>query len=210
MFKSKVDKFNIVDVTLYRRDPLKELAKACQRAGIRFGFYYSQYQDWREQGLAAVAWDYPQQTHSFDRYLERKALPQVRELLRNYGPISVVWFDTPGTMGEKYSRQLVDLVKKYQPQALINSRIGNGVGDYSTYGDNEVPRVSPSGVWEASIPHVLLADRQSASLSYLLIKFHIRNEFSNFRGKSILLHSFTPYFPRANEKNCHKMRVVSH
>jgi alpha-L-fucosidase len=52
-------------------------------------------------------------------------------------------------MGEKYSRQLVDLVKKYQPQALINSRIGNGMGDYATYGDNEVPRISPAGVWEA-------------------------------------------------------------
>lgn len=149
MFKSKADNFNIVDATPYRRDPLKELAVACQKAGIRFGFYYSQYQDWREQGSAAVAWDDPEQTRSFDRYFERKALPQVRELLQNYGPISVVWFDTPGTMGEKYSRQLVDLVKQYQPQALINSRIGNGVGDYATYGDNEVPRVSPSGVWEA-------------------------------------------------------------
>ena len=149
MFKSKVDTFNIVDGTPYKRDPLKELAQACHKAGIRFGFYYSQYQDWREQGSAAVAWDDPAQKNSFDAYFQHKALPQVRELLRNYGPISVVWFDTPGTMGEKYSRQLVNLVKKYQPQALINSRIGNGVGDYSTYGDNEVPRVSPPGVWEA-------------------------------------------------------------
>lgn len=149
MFKSKADRFNIVDATPYKRDPLKELANACHRADIRFGFYYSQYQDWREQGSAAVAWDDPQQKHSFDDYFKRKALPQVRELLKNYGPISVVWFDTPGTMGEKYSRELVHMVKKYQPKALINSRIGNGVGDYATYGDNEVPRVSPPGVWEA-------------------------------------------------------------
>lgn len=149
MFKSRVDKFNIVDATPFRRDPLKELANACAKAGIRFGFYYSQFQDWRAQGGAEIAWDDPKQNRSFDEYFQRKALPQVQELLTNYGPISVVWFDTPGTMGKAQSEELVRLVRRLQPNALINSRVGNGMGDYSTLGDNEVPRVHHDGLWEA-------------------------------------------------------------
>ena len=31
------------------------------------------------------------------------------------------------------------MVKKYQPNCLINSRIGNGRGDYGSAGDNEIP-----------------------------------------------------------------------
>ena len=149
MFNSKVDRFNTFEATPFRRDPLMELAIACKRAGIRFGFYYSQFQDWREQGGAETAWDDPAQKRSFDEYFKRKALPQVRELLTNYGSIAVVWFDTPGSMGKKQSEELVNLVRRLQPNALVNSRVGNGMGDYTTLGDNQVPRVKHSGLWEA-------------------------------------------------------------
>jgi alpha-L-fucosidase len=50
MYRSTVDPFNIYDATPFKRDSLKELAVACQRAGIKFGFYYSQAQDWIAQG----------------------------------------------------------------------------------------------------------------------------------------------------------------
>ncbi|MDD5707718.1 MAG: alpha-L-fucosidase, partial [Kiritimatiellae bacterium] len=36
--------------TPFPRDPLAELAEACREAGLRLGFYYSQYQDWTEPG----------------------------------------------------------------------------------------------------------------------------------------------------------------
>jgi len=32
---------------------------------------------------------------TLDAYLKDVALPQVKELLTNYGPISVLWYDTP-------------------------------------------------------------------------------------------------------------------
>jgi alpha-L-fucosidase len=38
----KVSPCNIVDRTTFKRDPLKELQQACDRAGIRSCLYYSQ------------------------------------------------------------------------------------------------------------------------------------------------------------------------
>ena len=60
MFNSDANKFNIVDATPFKRDPLKELAIACHKQGIKLGFYYSQDQDWTAPGGAALRgghWD---------------------------------------------------------------------------------------------------------------------------------------------------------
>jgi alpha-L-fucosidase len=59
MYGSAVSKFNIVDATPFKRDPLKELAAACQKAGIRLCFYYSHAQDWHERNGAGNNWDFP-------------------------------------------------------------------------------------------------------------------------------------------------------
>ena len=59
------------------------------------------------------------------------------ELLTNYGDIDLIWFDTPQDITKEQSVELYNLVKKYQPQCLINSRIGNGMGDYGSSADNE-------------------------------------------------------------------------
>jgi len=40
LYGSKVSAYNIVDATPFRRDPLKELAAACAKRGLRLGFYY--------------------------------------------------------------------------------------------------------------------------------------------------------------------------
>src|ERR1035441_2987592 len=94
MFGSKVTKYNIVDATPFKRDPLKELAAAAARHNIRFGFYYSQAQDWHEPDGAGNSWDFPPNPQkNFAKYFEAKALPQVRELLTNYGPLGVMWFE---------------------------------------------------------------------------------------------------------------------
>jgi alpha-L-fucosidase len=144
MFKSS-NPYNVVDATPFKRDPMKELAIACKEEGIKLGFYYSQTQDWHEIN----SWSNDQKNITFEQYFKDKCLPQVKELLTNYGPISLIWFDTPNDMTKEQSQTLVDLVKKNQPQALINSRIGNGVGDYSTYGDHEIPSSNVPGLWEA-------------------------------------------------------------
>ena len=35
--------------------------------------------------------------------------------------------------------EIYNLVKGYQPNCLINSRLGNGMYDYVSFGDNEIP-----------------------------------------------------------------------
>ena len=66
-------------------------------------------------------------------------MPQVKEILTGYGDLCLIWFDTPMTITPVQSRRLVDMVHTYQPDCLVNSRVGNGMGDYTSMGDNEIP-----------------------------------------------------------------------
>lgn len=152
MFKSEASDFNVVDATPFGRDPIRELADACRRGGMKLGFYYSQFQDWHEPDAAGNTWDFPA-SGDFDRYLRDKALPQISELLTNYGPIGLIWFDTPGHISPAASQELFDHVRRLQPECLVNSRIGNGLGDYATLGDQEIPLTAPEGLWETIDTH---------------------------------------------------------
>ena len=151
MFDSAASDFTITKATPYQKDPMKELAEACRAEGLRFGFYYSQNQDWTEPYGGSYKGERPEgyQPEDFEIYMKEKVFPQVTELLTNYGPISMIWFDTPGRMSKQYSAELVALVKKHQPDCLINSRIGGGYGDYVSLGDMHIPPVRPGlEVWE--------------------------------------------------------------
>ena len=162
MFASKASKFNIFDATPFKRDPMKELADACAKRGIKFGFYYSQAQDWHEPGGAIwdgkhengpvwekKMWD-PRQEGDFDKYFDTKVIPQVKELMSNYGPIGVVWFDTPlKVMSEERAGRLQKLVREIQPATLINGRLGGkNQSDYDSEGDNRIPGPIRKGDWE--------------------------------------------------------------
>jgi alpha-L-fucosidase len=162
MFGSKADAFNIVDATPFRRDPMKELAAACAKRGIKFGFYYSQAQDWHAPGgaiwegpheaepaRAKAQWD-PRQQGDFATYFNGKAIPQVREILTNYGPIAIVWFDTPlNVMSVERAGQLEKVVHQLQPGTLISGRLGGqSQSDYESEGDNAIPHLARAGAWE--------------------------------------------------------------
>ena len=75
-------------------------------------------------------------------------MPHVTELLTNYGEISLMWFDVPFSIPEDLSIALRSHVLDLQPRCLINSRIGNGQGDYLNLGDNELPEAPPDEPWE--------------------------------------------------------------
>lgn len=152
MFASKASPYNIVDATPFHRDPLKELAAACQRAGLKLCFYYSQTQDWHESGGIGNTWDFTEPTpEAFQAYYDNKVLPQVRELLTNYGPIGLIWFDTPRNITQKQSQQLADLVHQLQPNCLVSGRVGHGLGDYDSAGDNQISVGKVKRDWETPV-----------------------------------------------------------
>ena len=167
MFKSKASKWNIADATPYGKDVLKPLAAACKKYGIRLGFYYSQAQDWNNPGGAAARkvasegwanpdsakidaytaahnghWDPAQETKTMSQYIDEVAVPQVKELLTNYGDVAVLWWDTPTGMTNEYAEKIKSLLK-LQPMIITNDRLKrpNYPGDYKTP-EQRIPNLS--------------------------------------------------------------------
>jgi alpha-L-fucosidase len=148
MYGSQVTKYNIVDATPFHRDPLKELAAAAARHHIKFGFYYSQSQDWHEPNGAGNTWDFgPDDKKDYDQYLRGKAEPQVKELLSGYGPVCLIWFDTPRMMTGDRAKRFADILQTMQPATLIDGRLGEK-GDYVSMGDNSIPNLPVKEDWE--------------------------------------------------------------
>ena len=154
MFHSSASKYNIVDATPFGRDPLKELADECKKQGIRLGFYYSQAQDWHEPGgtyfnieEGKPHWDKDLVREPLMNYINGKALPQVKEILENYGGLDILWWDTPRGMTEEAARVLQNEVDKY-PALLTNNRLYRPwPGDFSTP-EQHVPPTGLDYDWE--------------------------------------------------------------
>jgi alpha-L-fucosidase len=167
MFKSNASKWNIADATPYGKDVLKPLAAACKKYGIKLGFYYSQAQDWNNPGGAAARkvsaegwpnpdsakidaytqehtghWDPAQTSSTMAEYIDKVAVPQVKELLTNYGDVAVIWWDTPTNMTDEFAQKLNDLLK-LQPNIITNDRLKrpNFAGDYKTP-EQKIPNLS--------------------------------------------------------------------
>lgn len=153
MFDSKVTDFDIMDATPYKKDPMKALSEATRSLGIQFGFYYSQFQDWHEPNGGKNTWDFDESKKDYQLYYKKKATPQLKELLTNYGPLGIVWFDTPGGMNKEQTQQFINELRQLQPNSLFSSRVGQGLGDYKDFGDSEVPPVPIKGAWESVYTH---------------------------------------------------------
>jgi alpha-L-fucosidase len=179
MFDSKVTDYDIVDATSFGRDPMEELYKACQKFGLKFSVYYSQATDWMDGGDTGVA-DYlknisdtnnispapvmeymdsdslwPANTwdpspESFKDYLDKKSKPQMVELLNKFPEMQEIWYDVPQRMTLEQSFDFYRLAYEIQPLCLINSRVGNSLGDFFIPGDNEIPEgsITSDVFWE--------------------------------------------------------------
>ncbi len=130
MFDTKQTEYNIMR-SPFGRDVVKELSEACRRQGIAFGTYYSVC-DWHHP-------DFPfgspggktKKPHpNLDRY-EQYLRKQVEELVRNYGPLSTLWFDVAQGFDAKRGKGVVDFVRSLQPDILVNNRCADP-GDYDT------------------------------------------------------------------------------
>jgi alpha-L-fucosidase len=151
MYHSQVSDYNIVDATPFGRDPMTELAEACRREGIRFCFYYSHREDWDHPDAYGNDWDYDDSEKDFERYLEEKSKPQLRELLTGYGPLGLIWFDR-GIYTQEQAREFASIVRELQPECLVNGRVGGYeqelVGDYQDLDDNGMPIGGIQEYWE--------------------------------------------------------------
>ena len=160
MYHSACSDYNIVTRTPFARDPMKELADECRKQGLKFGFYYSLGRDWEDPDVPtnwptkagrSNTWDFPDEDNkNLQAYIDRKVLPQLTELLTNYGEIAMMWFDTPEMVTKEQSRSIRRLIERLQPHCLINSRIGNGLGDYRIIEQKLMNEIDPKP-WEACL-----------------------------------------------------------
>jgi alpha-L-fucosidase len=154
MFHTAHSRFS-VEHSPYGRDILADLVRAVRAEGLRVGLYYS-LSDWNHP-------DYPRFEESdkpYDHFEHRRASAaawsryvgylegQLTELLTNYGPIDLVWFDGgwERTAEEWHAEELRALVRRLQPDAIVNDRLP-GQGDYVTP-EQALPPTPPSGPWE--------------------------------------------------------------
>jgi alpha-L-fucosidase len=159
MYHSTVSDYNIYDMTPFKRDPIEEIYKACQKYGIRMGIYYSHSIDWMDGGDAGQAQqkkidpnfvnkyatnNFDPAPISYENYIEKKAKPQMRELLKKFPNLVEIWYDYPNQMNFQQSFEFYKLVYDLQPKSLVGNRVGNNLGDVLTAGDNEIPAENKS------------------------------------------------------------------
>lgn len=103
-----------------KRDIVSEFMQACKKHGIKAGLYYS-LADWRFTEYFQGPQVNPDRFSRFIEYVHT----QVEELCSNYGELSLLWFDGdwPYDADRWQSVRLVEMIKKLQPNIIINNRL---------------------------------------------------------------------------------------
>ena len=162
LFDSQHTDFDVMS-TPCGRDLLKPLAEACHRHGLKIGWYYS-IMDWHQT-------DYlprrnvdrrPTTGADMDRYVAYMK-KQLRELVTNYGPIAVIWFDGnwDPTWTQERGQDLCRYLRSLQPHIIVNNRVGkvcpNHISQGRPQGDFDTPEQMVPGLrparadWESCI-----------------------------------------------------------
>jgi alpha-L-fucosidase len=153
LFPSDATDWDVADATPYGKDLIGPLAEAARRRDLKFGLYYSQAQDWVHPGGAKVkgfkshkGWD-AAQNGDFDQYLDKTAVPQVREILTRYQP-DILWWDTPAEMNANRAQKLAPLLK-LRPGIVTNDRLcrPDFPGDFGTP-EQKIPDTGLDRDWE--------------------------------------------------------------
>ena len=163
MFGTRQTGFNIMK-TPFQRDPMRELAAACKKYGLKFCFYYS-IMDWHHPDyLPRRDWekDRPAGDADYNKYVDYMKA-ELKELLTQYGDIGVLWFDGEweSTWNQTRGLDLYYYVKSLQPSIIINNRVGAGRldmegltkqgmfgGDFGTPEQQVPPTGLPGTDWE--------------------------------------------------------------
>jgi len=161
IFDSAQTDYDIM-ATPFGRDVLKELSEECKRQGVRFCTYYS-ILDWYHPDYTPRGAGDTRTTAGadFDRY-QRFMYSQLKELVTQYGPLGILWFDGEweSTWSPERGWALYDYVRGLQPDIIVNNRVGKGrrgmagtnaagdfAGDYLTP-EQELGAFRPDAPWE--------------------------------------------------------------
>lgn len=171
MYPSAVSDFTIRKLTPFQRDPMSELSAACKKYGIKFGFYYSHAFDWEHPDAPGNDWEYknpggdlnlyggrdwydlhPDLLAKAQRYVDEKAIPQIRELISLYHP-DILWFDTPQKLPLSENIRILKAIREADPNVVVNGRLVRNAaanfGDYKNTADRPAEFYPVTGNWEA-------------------------------------------------------------
>ncbi len=166
LWDSKVSDYDLGNYTNPKRDIIKEMAEACKKHNIKLCLYYSHWVDWEHK----YGWDHTREIYGitpeeYDQYWQEKVIPQIRELLTNYGEIAMLWFDmwlhhSNTIVSKEQLLQLKSTIRELQPNCLVNSRLGLSIEedpevDYKTLGDNQLGSKKEDFPWQspATVAH---------------------------------------------------------
>ncbi|MGN8072296.1 alpha-L-fucosidase [Mucilaginibacter sp. 22184] len=172
MYNSQVSDYNVVKQTAWKHDPMVDLAAACKKYGIKFGFYYSHAFDWEHPDAPGNDWDYqnpggdlnlfggrdwydlhPELLPKAVNYVDKKAIPQIKELITKYHP-DILWFDTPQKLPLSENIRILKAIRETDPNIIVNGRLARGsgnlqLGDYKNTADRPAEFFPVIGDWEA-------------------------------------------------------------
>lgn len=154
MYDTKVDTFSVCGATPYRKDIFAALCPAVRARGLHMCAYYSQGNDWNHKGGEVPGYQYWDSTliGDFSRYIEDVAKPQLNEILNNYGPIDLLWYDANSSRFTIPQCREIDSIAKSHPRLITNNRLDcqrrDFNGDYFTP-EQYIPQVAyPDNDWE--------------------------------------------------------------
>jgi len=170
LFDSQVSDFDIIDQTPFKRDAMAELAAAAKKHGMKFGFYYSHAFDWEHPDAPGNDWEYqnpggdqligganwfdnhPEWLPKAAKYVDQKAIPQIKELINKYHP-DILWFDTPHKLPLSENLRILQAIRETDPNIVVNGRLARSAsvnfGDYLNTGDRPAELRTVDGDWEA-------------------------------------------------------------
>ncbi|SMC37816.1 alpha-L-fucosidase [Pedobacter africanus] len=170
MYNSAVSDFNVVQQSPFKRDPMAELAAAAKKQGMKFGFYYSHAFDWEHPDAPGNDWEYnnpggdkllgganwfdshPEWLPKAVKYVDEKAIPQIKELISKYHP-DILWFDTPHKLPLSENIRILKAIRDTDPNIVVNGRLARSAtgnfGDYVNTGDRPAELLTVNGDAEA-------------------------------------------------------------
>lgn len=164
LWDTKQNDLSVVKKTPAGRDLIKPYVEALRKNDLKVGLYYS-HLDWSHPDYATVYRpderekqdtlqknrfthpSGPEDPEAWERFVKFHRA-QLEELLTNFGPVDLLWFDGDWERSSEQWRfpEMRRWLDENYPNTILNSRMW-GLGDYATP-EQGIPVIPPKGPWE--------------------------------------------------------------